>query len=138
MLTIMLRDTIRTSLLEHISQELALSIEEVEGRLFNLEEDLTRELDIIAKRQAEFGRLADAAIYRTIDNDRENRKVIGLALAEGMNELCSGEETIHNKHVVNRNGIESIEEVTSAMSKTTKLILNLDSCRESKGVNCIK
>lgn len=107
MLTVMLRDTIRTSLLEHISRELASSIEQVESRLVILEKDLTRELDILAKRRAELGRLQDAAIYRAMDNDRENRRVIGLALGEGLKGLYSVEETLPDKHIVNTNGIKA-------------------------------
>lgn len=37
MLTVMLKDTIQTSLLEHIRQQLASSIEELESRLVILE-----------------------------------------------------------------------------------------------------
>lgn len=57
MLTVMLRDTIQTSLLEHIRRELASSIEELEGCLVILEKDLCKEMDILAKWRAELGRL---------------------------------------------------------------------------------
>lgn len=137
MLTIMLRDTIRRSLLEHIGRELTSSIEEVEGRLVNLEKDLTKELDILAKRRAELSRLADAAIHRAIDNDRENRRVIGLALGKELNGFFSMEETIPDGHTANKNGIKAIEDVTSAMSSTSKQMLNPDLCGEPKGVNGI-
>lgn len=140
MLTIMLRDTIRTSLLEHISRELASSIEEVGGRLVILEKGLIKELDIFAKRRADLGRLQDAVIYRAMNNDRENRRVIGLALGEELKELFSVEETIPDKHIVNTNEIkvELSEEVTLAMSRPAKQMLNPDLCGESKGVNGLK
>lgn len=140
MLTIMLRDTVRTSLLEHISRELASSIEEVEGRLVILENSLLEELDILAKRRAELTRLQDAAIHRIIDNDRENRRVIGLALGKELKELCSVDQTILDKHIVNTNGIkpELSEEATSVMGRSAKQMLNPDVCGESKCANGIK
>lgn len=136
MLTIMLRDTIQTSLLEHIRRELASSIEEVEGRLIILENDLCKELDILAKRRAELSRLQDAAVLRAIDKDRENRRVIGLALGEELKELCSVEKNIPEKHSVNTSGMkaELSEHATSAMSSPAKQML----VEESKGVNGIK
>lgn len=87
MQTKMLRDPTRTSLLEHIRQELASSIKEVEGRSVILEKDLSKELDLLAKRRAELSRLQDAAIHRIIYLDRQNRRIIGLALGEGLREL---------------------------------------------------
>lgn len=57
MLTVMLKDTIQTSLLDHIRRELASSIKVLEGRLLILEKDLCKELDILAKRRAELDRL---------------------------------------------------------------------------------
>lgn len=137
MLTIMLRDTIRTSLLEHIRRELASSIGEVERRLISLEKDLSKELDIIAKRQAELGRLQDAAILRIIDNDRENRRVIGLALGKDLNELFSVDQSTPDKNVVKTDVIKAkqSDEVTSAMARPAKPKLNPDLCGESNCAN---
>lgn len=98
MMTKMLRDPTRTSLLEHIRQELASSIKEIEGRLVILEKALSKELDLLAKRRAELSRLQDAAIHRIIDLDRQNRRVIGLALGEGLRELYSADQTRPEKH----------------------------------------
>lgn len=107
MLTIMLRDTNQTSLLGHIGRELASSIEEVEGRLIDLENDFCKELDILAKRRAELCRLQDAAFCRAIDKDRENRRVIGLALVEQLKELLSVEKTISDKNIANASGMKA-------------------------------
>lgn len=109
MLTKMLRDPTRTSLLEHIRQELASSIKEVEGRLVILEKDLSKEIDLLAKRRAELSRLQDAAIHRIIDLDRQNRRVIGLALGEGLKELYSADQTRPEKHALNADGMEEEE-----------------------------
>lgn len=140
MLTRMLRDTIQTGLLEHICRELASSIEEVEGRSVALENDLCKEPEILAQRRAELSRLQDAAIYRAMDQDRENRRVIGLASGEELKGLCSVEKTIPDKHIVNTNGAKAgiLEDATSAMSGPAKQIPNPDLCGESKGVNGIK
>lgn len=116
MMSKMLKDPTRTSLLEHIRQELASSIREVEGRLVILEKDLSEELDLLAKRRAELSRIKEAAIHRIIDLDRQNRRVIGLALGEMLRELCSVDQTRPEKHALNADGMEEelSEEITSA------------------------
>lgn len=107
-LTIMLKDTIPTSLLENLRRELASSIEEIEKRLAILGKTLSEELDIIAKRRAELGSLQDAAVHRIIDKDRENRRVIGLALGKELNELFSVDQTIPDEHIVDTNEIKAL------------------------------
>lgn len=128
LLTTMLKDTTRTSLLERISQELASSIEEVEGRLVILEKDLSEELDLLAKRRAELDRLQDEAIHRIIHHNRENSRVIGLALGEGLKDLCSVNQTRSEKYVLSADGmkVDLSEEITSAIGNPVKMMLDLD------------
>ena len=135
----MLKDTTRTSLLERISQELASSIEEVEGRLIILEKDLSEELDLLAKRRAELDRLQDEAIYRIIHHNRENRRVIGLALGEWLKDLCSVNQTRSEKYVLSADGmkVDLSEEITSAIGNPAKMMLDLDFGGESKRANAI-
>lgn len=125
MLTVMLKDTIQTNLLEHIRRELASSIEELEGHLLILEKDLCKELDIFAKRRAELGKLQDAAIHRAFNDDCKNRRVVGLALEKELKELCSVENPISDKHIVNTNRTkaELLEDDTSAMSRHAKQVV---------------
>lgn len=49
----------------------------------------------------------------------------------------SMEETIPDGHTADKNGIKAIEDVTSAISRTSKQILNPDLCGEPKSVNGI-
>lgn len=70
--------------------------------------------------------MQDAAIHRIIDLDRQNRRVIGLALGEGLRELCSADQTRPEKHASNADGMEEepSEEITSAMCKLAKKLAN--------------
>lgn len=136
-LTTMLRDTTRTTLLEQISQELESSIKEVEGRLVLLEKNLSEDLDLLTKRRAELDRLQDEAILRMIDHDRENRRVIGLVLEEGLNKLCSKDQTSPGKYSFNSNWVkvEASKENVSAIGGPVKKMLKIDLCGESKRAN---
>lgn len=133
MLTTMLRAPTQTSLLEHIGQELSSSIKQVEGRLVVLEKSLSEELDELANRRAELDRLQEAAIRRIIEHDRENRRVIGLALDEDLGKLSAMDQLSPGKHISISNVVKVglSEETASAMGEPAKNMLKLDSRGQS-------
>ncbi|KAI9782819.1 MAG: hypothetical protein M1839_004570 [Geoglossum umbratile] len=81
-LTETLKDTERAGYLGAMGRKVALRIEEAEQNTTILENRLMEELADIAKRRAELDKLEELAISTMVNEDRDSKAAIGLALCE--------------------------------------------------------